>query len=205
MEQAEAIDPFYNIRQNFLRRVHFTSDELDHICRLLEVRKVRKKKALLTEGNIPNSVIYVNKGLLRMYTTEKNTLEEQTFDFAGEDNWFADLEGFRLKKTSRVNIETLEDSEVFLLHYQDVARLHSLFPQLERFSRYHAEEKYIEAMNRLQKINHPNYSAKERLLAFQENYPDTAHRIPAVYLASYLGIAAETLSRIRREMGYSKT
>jgi CRP-like cAMP-binding protein len=196
--------PFITVRNNFLRRVHLSEEELDLICNLLEVRKVKKKKAVLVEGNISDSVIYVNKGLLRMYTNDKQNYEEQTFDFGFEDHWFADLEGFRSKQTSKVNIEAMEDCELFLLHFNDVVRLHTIIPNLERFSRYHAEEKYIEAINRLKKINHPNYSAKERYLTFMELYPETANRIPSMHLASYLGIASETLSRIKRELGQSK-
>lgn len=190
---------FHNLRDNFLKRVDFSKEELDSICSCIVVKKVKKKKSVLIEGNIPNSVIYVNQGVLRMFTNDED-FEEQTFDFAAENCWMADLEGFKNQRPSKVNIEAIEDSELFLLQYQDVVKLHKVIPKLERFSRFHAEEKYIEAMNRLQKINHPNYSAEERYLAFMMCYPYLINRIPLTYLASYLGIAAETLSRVRKSL-----
>lgn len=186
------------LRRNLLRRVPFTDQELDRFCEALQVRQVKRKRSVLSQGNIPNFVFYVNKGLVRMYTTEGE--EEHTFEFGPEDTWVADLGAFRTKNATRVNIEAVEDSEIFMVHHADVGRLHDEIPRLERFSRFHAEEKYIEVLERLQKINHADYTAEQRYLAFLDAYPHVVHRLPSVHLASYLGIASETLSRLRKQL-----
>lgn len=189
---------FDQLKQNLLRRASFSHADLERICATVEVRQVKRKRNVLSMGNIPRFVLYVNKGLARMYTMEGT--EERTFEFGAEDEWLADLGAFREKSATRVNIETIEDSELFLIHYDDAQRLHTEIPLMERFSRFHAEEKYIDALERLQKINHANYSAEMRYLAFARTYPSKVGRIPSTHLASYLGIAAETLSRIRKNL-----
>lgn len=187
------------IRENFKQRAPFTEEELDEICKIIQIKKVKKRRALLSEGNIPDTVFYVNSGLLRMYAHD-DLFEERTFDFACEDCWMADLHGFRTKTPATVNIDALEDSEVCVLRYADVVKIHDLFPNMQKFSRLHAEDKYIEAMMRLRKINHPNYSAEERYLDFLKKYPHLNSRISSVHLASFLGIAPETLSRVKKSL-----
>lgn len=186
------------LRRNILRRAPFTEAELDRFCAALQVRQVKRKRSVLSQGNIPNFVFYVNKGLVRMFTSEGE--DEHTFEFGYEDTWVADLGAFRTKKATRVNIEAIEDSEILMMHHADVVRLHEEIPALERFSRFHAEEKYIEALERLQKISHADYTAEQRYLAFAEAYPHVVGRLPSVHLASYLGIASETLSRLRKQL-----
>lgn len=186
-----------SLRANFLSRVHFSEQELDMICQRVVYRKVKKRKELLVEGNIPQYVVYIIKGLLRMYALDQRG-KEFTIELAAEDTWMADLKSFYGRSSSTISIEALEDSEVFLLHYDDVEFLHSQIPSLAHFSRLHAEEKYSNAMQRLQNVNHMGYTAQQRLVFFETSYAKILGRLPAHVIASFLGISEETYSRIRR-------
>ncbi len=186
-----------NIRANFLKRADFTNEELDMICARLLARKIRKRKTLLNAGNIPQYVIYVNRGLLRMFSTESDGVE-RTIELAMEDTWMADLEALYARKSASVSIEAMEDTEVFMIHHDDLQILHRQVPTLMEFSRLHAEEKFNNAMRRLQTMNHPGFTAEQRIAFFETIYPDLTHRIPSYIIASFLGFSPETYSRIKR-------
>lgn len=192
-----------SVRQSLLQRVALTTEELDLFCAALQQKRIKKNKLIHVEGAVLQNVYFVAEGLLRMYT-QSSDFEEQTFEFCYEHTWLADLKSLQNQTPSTINIETIEDSELYALHADDVQRLHRQIPALEKFSRKHAEEKYIEAMLRLQELYHPNLKAKDRYLSFLKHYPMLENRVPMQQLASYLGIVPETLSRIKRETTITK-
>lgn len=176
-----------------------TPEDTLRIVNAFTVLNVKRKKHVLSEGNIPNFLIFVNTGLIRMYTTDDN-MEEHTFDFGAQGTWFGDIKAFRYKQPTDTNIEAIEDSQLLLIGHHELQKLYTAIPQLERASRINAEDKYIRLLDRLKKINHTNYAAEERYLEFLRTYADIAYRIPSAHIASYLGIATETLSRIKRNL-----
>jgi CRP/FNR family transcriptional regulator len=185
------------IRTNFLSKADFSPAELDMICNRLQAKKIKKRRTLFNAGSIPQYVVYVNKGLLRMFSTEADGIE-RTIDLAIEDTWLADLEALYERKSASVSIEALEDAEVFMLHHDDIQYLHQQIPALVNFSRLHAEEKFNNAMKRLQTMNHPGYTAEQRVTFFENIYPSLTNRVPSNIIASLLGFSAETYSRIKR-------
>ncbi len=173
--------------------------DLDIILSHFNVLNVKRKRQILSEGNIANFLFFVNTGLIRMYTTEAD-MEERTFDFGAENTWFGDLKSFSVKQPSDTNIEAIEDCQILCIDHEVLQKLYKTYPALERVGRLNAEDKYIKLIDRLKKINHTNYSAEERYLEFLRFYDTIAHRIPSCHIASYLGIATETLSRIKRNL-----
>lgn len=186
------------LRNNFLRKTSFTSEELDMILERGHFKKVKKRKELFVEGSIPQQVIYVLSGLLRMYVTGTDG-KIFTLEFAAEDSWMADLKSVYGRSASQVSIEALEDSEIFLLHPDDVQFLHHHIPALVNFSRLNAEEKYNNLLHRMLHVNNMSYTASQRLDYFEELYPQLMGRIPAYVVASFLGISDETYCRLRKK------
>lgn len=185
------------LRQNLTAGGIKDATDMETILRCFSVLNVKRKKQVLSEGNIPNFLIFVNSGLIRMYTTGTD-MEERTFDFGAENSWFGDIKSFQRKQPTDTNIEAIEDSQLLLIGHDELQKLYRTIPELERVGRINAEEKYIRLLDRLKKINHTNFSAEERYLEFLKSYPDIAYRIPTAFIASYLGIAAETLSRVKK-------
>lgn len=186
------------LRNNFLGKAFFLPEELDLILERGQFKKVKKRKELFVEGSIPQQVIYVLKGLLRMYVTGADD-KIFTLEFASEDNWMADLKSVYSHSISQVSIEALEDSEIFVLHPDDVQFLHKQIPALVNFSRLNAEEKYNNLLHRMLHVNNISYTASQRLDYFEELYPQLIERIPAYVVASFLGISEETYCRLRKK------
>lgn len=190
----------YNLlRENLIKGGVNQEQDLHKVLNEFKFVNVKRKKRILSQGNIPNFLIFVNQGLIRMYTTD-NDLDERTFDFGHEGSWFGDIKSFSLQQPTDTNIEAIEDSQLLIIEYTTLQKLYREIPQLERAGRLNAEAKYMALIDRLKKVNHTNYTTEERYLEFLQFYGKVACRIPSVYIASYLGIATETLSRIKRQI-----
>jgi CRP-like cAMP-binding protein len=139
----------------------------------LEYKIVPKKTILLHEGEMCNFEAFVIKGCVRKYYIDANGFEV-ILQFAIENAWISDI-SFSIyeDKPSRVYIETLEDCEFFM---------------------FSPETKEALFTNTISK------SATEKYLEFLEHYPTLSQRVAQHYIASYLGISAEFLSKIRTKI-----
>lgn len=172
---------------------------IERIIAALKVRQVKKKKNILNERDIANTMFYVNEGLFRYYIFDEEGIEH-TIDLVAQNNWFGDAKAFLSQEPAEINIEALEDSQVFLLSYEDLNRFYDEIPMFERLVRKIIEHYFIKALERSKKVNRAGYPAQERYLEFLRSHPKLGNRVPSIYLASYLGITPETLSRLRSQV-----
>lgn len=94
-------------------------------------------------------------------------------------------------------IDAIEHTDAFLLNVNDLVYLFENFPEMERYARLSMGTVFGHFMERITSMRFT--TAKEKHNHFIETYHDIHHRIPLGMVASYLGIAQETLSRIRAE------
>jgi CRP/FNR family transcriptional regulator, cyclic AMP receptor protein len=185
------IDAFVNICASF------TQNELDTFHSLLDFKTVNKKVYLLQEGEVCNFEVYVLKGCIRNYYIDENGFEV-ILQFAIEDWWISDIASFHEKTPSKIYIETLEECELFFLSYENKEELLNQVPKFERVFRLMVQKNLSTTQNRL--INTIAKSATERYLDFIKLYPTIPQRVAQHYIASYLGISAEFLSKIRTKL-----
>lgn len=164
----------------------------------LKVRQIKKKKNLLNEGDPANKMFYVNEGLFRIYIYDEDGTEHTT-DLIAQNNWFGDAKAFLSRESAGIYIEALEDSVVFELSYDDLNRFYDELPLFERIVRKVVEHYFVKALDRSKKVYRAGYPAQERYLQYVNSHPKLANRVPAIYLASYLGITPETFSRLRSQ------
>jgi CRP-like cAMP-binding protein len=158
---------------------------------------VKKRKPLLMEGDTSRYVYFVEKGALRSYTIDKEGTEH-VVQLAIEGHWVADLYSFVTQLPGSINIEAIEDSEVLLLSHHELEQLCEQIPQLERFFRYLYQQAYVNLQLRYNSAQ--SNSAEDRYLSLINEHPEIVARIPLIYIASYLGITPESLSRIRKQL-----
>lgn len=194
------MEPYFTlVAESLKKRIPITDEDIAIFCSYLQLKKVKKNRLIHLECTPIDHIYFVAEGLVRLYTTRLD-FGENTFEFAAEGTWTVDLKAFRTREQSFVNMEALEDTVLLTIHYDDVQRAHYKIPLLTEFSRLHAEEKYEEAMMRLQFLNHPSLSATERYTEFLNHFEHLNNKIPLQYIASFLGITPETLSRVRRSV-----
>lgn len=162
--------------------------------------KVQLKKGgfLLTENQVSNDYLYLQKGLMRtfLYDLEGN---EITTDFYTENNIVFDVTSFFNRVRSEVNIQAINDCMGYKLSYNELNLLFHNKPAFRDFGRAILVKEFISSKKRNNSII--NQSAEQRYKDLLNSRPEIFVHAPLKYIASYLGITDSTLSRIRRNSG----
>ena len=164
---------------------------------LLQVKHYPKKTYLLQEGDICHFEAYVNKGCVRTYFIDENGFEV-TLMFAVEDWWIGDIASFYNQQPSNLFIETLEETELLVFNPVTKEMLLREIPKFERVFRLMVQRRLAATQERL--IHSISRTAQEKYLDFLKRYPEIPQRVPQHYIASYLGISPEFISKIRTRL-----
>ncbi|AWA30292.1 Crp/Fnr family transcriptional regulator [Flavobacterium magnum] len=180
------------------RYVSFTRDELDIFHSLLQYKKVPRKTIMLREGEKCDFEAFVVSGCIRKYYIDANGFEV-ILQFAIEDAWVSDV-SFSMYETkpSQLYIETLEDCEFLLFTPETKEMLFAKAPKFERAFRILLMRNMAVTQNRL--FHTIAKTATEKYLEFIAQYPTIPQRVAQHHIASYLGISAEFLSKIRTKL-----
>ncbi len=181
--------------RNYISKCLICSDhELQEIEGFFEKRKVPKKTVLLQPGEICKFEGFVLKGCIKTYFIDPNGLEV-ILTFATENWWVSDITSFHEQIPSEMGIETIEDTELLVMTPQSKEALLSAFPVLEKMFRLMLQRHLYTYQERL--FGNIALTAEQRYQIFLKKYPALPQRIPQHFIASYLGISQEFLSRLR--------
>ena len=192
---------YERILKNISRFIQLTPQETDYFISFLHVKKFKKRQYILHEGEICSYEHFVNKGCLRAYRTDDKGLDHIA-QFAIEDWWIGDMYSFLTATPARLNIDAVEDSEVFYFDKPSLEKLYTDVPKFERFYRMVLQNAFIATQGRV--IESMSMDAEQRYCNFIERYPLMEQRLPLKQIASYLGITPESLSRIRSQYKKNK-
>lgn len=184
---------------NFNKYAQITESDFEKIEKVIVKRFVKKRRPLLTEGDISRYLYFIEKGALRSFTVDKDGTEH-IIQLAIEDHWIADLCSFITQVPGSISIEAIEDCEVLLLPHYELEQLYDQVPALERYFRQLFQRAYVSLQQRLSSTVSQNAEERYRLLV--SDFPQIAARIPLIYIASYLGITPESLSRVRKQLSH---
>jgi|SRR6266496_3950668 len=173
-----------------------TDSEMELIKNTFIPKKIRKRQYFLQEGQVCKYFAFIVKGAMRQYSIDDKGAEH--FVHLSIENWWAgDRESFVMLTPSVYNIDAWEDTEALLVTRADILNLLNPIPAVSEMIRKLDEKHSIANQRRLSaSISLP---AEKRYNDFATCYPEFLHRFPQHIIASYLGITAETLSRIRRQ------
>jgi CRP/FNR family transcriptional regulator, cyclic AMP receptor protein len=188
---------FNSINQYVSRCVTLSTEELAYFNSLLVYKEVPKKTILLHEGEICHFEAYIIKGCIRTYYINEKGIGV-TLQFAIEDWWVSDIASFNDLTPSSMFIETLEDCRLLTLTQQTKETALFKIPGLERVFRLMVQRNLAVLQDRLFKTI--SSSGAEKYLDFVQRYPGIPQRVAQHYIASYLGITPEFLSKIRTRL-----
>jgi CRP/FNR family transcriptional regulator, anaerobic regulatory protein len=178
----------------YLRQFHPISDETIHyFAAQFEEVRYPAKHVFQKEGEICTKVGIVHKGLVRNYFNRNNRECTTWFDFEGL--FIGSMVSFFSQTNHSESIEMLEDCVIFETTYEKVNKTRTLFPDFEILTQKVVLWGHHQIDERIKNLM--AYSAVERYDLFFKKHPDLINRIPVKYLASFLGVTPETLSRIR--------
>lgn len=184
-----------NIINSISKYVALDEVERLYFNSLLSPLKIRQGEFTEHAGNISKGMIYVNTGCLMTYFTDKQA-SDHVIQFATAGWWTGDLHSFTNQTPSIYSTKALDYCEVLLLPKNDMDQLLERFPKFERYFRIIFQNSLVTHQHRI--IQNFSVGAEERYAQFQEKYPSLEQYVPLKYIASYLGITPEFLSKIRR-------
>jgi len=168
----------------------------------LEFQKIAKKIILekgeyfIKEGKRSNQIGFILEGSARIFLNTED--KEVTKEFLFEGDLIGYSPSFLTNTTSSINIQATEKMEMEIINYDDFIMLNKNYESWREFRRINAENLFILKSKReisfLKDTPHKRY---ENLI---NERPHVIQRIPLSYIASYLGIRQETLSRIRKKI-----
>ena len=105
------------------------------------------------------------------------------------------VESYFKQQPSKENIQAIEDCELICISYDDLQVIYTKFPEFNFIARILTEKYYTLSEQRLFSLRMQR--ANERYAYLMRDYPEIIQRVPSTFIASYLGITLETLSRIK--------
>lgn len=187
------MDAFKKYLQQF---PHYTANAFEIALPFLSEKTLTPGEYLLRQGTVSRNIAFIEKGLLRLYYI--NDGKEVTNCFCRENAISTSYRSLITQQESEMSIQAIEESKLILLSYEALQELFAKDFFWQQVGRLAAENEYIisESHNRFLK----DLSATEKYLQILDNDKELLQRVPLNYLATYLQIAPETLSRIRNKV-----
>jgi CRP-like cAMP-binding protein len=189
-------DEYTPLRQYAAQLVDFSESEWCAHRDLLTRRFLKKGEFLTQAGEVCNHVSFINSGSFRVFIEVRN--QEISKHFFFEHEYASDYASFLTRKPGIINIKALEEGEVMELSYEKVQMLYRLFPVWQKYGRLIAENLYIQVASRTQELL--LRTPEEMYVRLMEEQSPIIEKIPLHYIASYIGIQPESLSRIRKRI-----
>jgi CRP/FNR family transcriptional regulator, anaerobic regulatory protein len=178
----------------FLDSVHPMTEQLiTHLSRTIREREVRKLQYILRAGHVSRHVHFIGSGLLRCFYIRGEA--EVCSWFMKEGDVIISIESFYDQKESYESIQALEDCSLFYIDYTELQYIYRNFPEFNFIGRVLTEKYHKLWAQQLYGIR--MQQAPERYKWLLDNFPELVLRVPAKYIASYLGITEVTLSNIK--------
>ncbi|MDR9458416.1 MAG: Crp/Fnr family transcriptional regulator [Salegentibacter sp.] len=175
--------------------VPFPSEELEDIISYFEKETVQKNTPLIKEGQVCSKLYLVEKGVGRSFYLKEDGKEITQWFFV-EGQFMSSIESFFQQNPSLYYLEMLEDSVVYSITRENLDLLFARYHNMEKLGRLLSTEMLTRVVNKLNAIQFQ--TARERYDYMLNEYPDIVNRVALGYIASYLGMTQETLSRIRK-------
>tara|TARA_B100000809_G_scaffold14919_1_gene13544 strand:- start:2686 stop:3270 length:585 start_codon:yes stop_codon:yes gene_type:complete len=179
------------------QHIELTSNEHKILIENLTSRNYLKGQFVLQQGDICKNETFVVKGCLKTFHVDEEG-QEHIIRFSLENWWASDIGSFITKTPANSNIQCLENTKVIQISFENIQKLYTLIPKLERFFRIRIEKGFAASEGRI--IRNLSLTATEKYLGFRKRYPQIEQRIPQYMIASYLGITKEFLSKLRSQL-----
>ena len=184
-----------SLKQFIENYISIPNEEWKKISSCFEKRIIEKDEIILEEGKICKYLYFIESGLLHFYVNKNGN--EITKFFTDAPYFFTSQVSFNSQKPALENIQALEKSIIYQISYEKSNELFQL-KSWNEFGRKITQEVQFFTEEILEQLQ--TETAEKRYQSIQKNNAELLERIPLKYLASFLGIAPQSLSRIRKKL-----
>lgn len=173
-----------------------THDELDALENILVPQKYAKGQMIINEGQVCDSIYYIERGLIRQFYFKNG---KQITEHLGEDHTiFMCIESLFREEPTKLQVEAIEPTIVYAIPKQKLEQVALHNVNIQILYRKILEESLIISQVHADLVRFETAQARYKRMC--KLNPQVILRAPLVYIASYLQMTPETLSRVRAAM-----
>ena len=184
------------IKHYFEEHFGISSPDWDFFSSKLTQHCFPKKSILLSQGETENHLSFISKGIVRQYVPLADG--ELTFGFAFSGSFISAYDSFISQMPSNYAVETITETVLWQLTYNDLQEVYNTSQVGDRIGRKASEELFLKKCKR--ELSLLLDTAEERYLKLFTERPELIREIPLKYIASYIGVTPQALSRIRKRI-----
>ncbi|MEO6722200.1 MAG: Crp/Fnr family transcriptional regulator [Ferruginibacter sp.] len=170
--------------------------ELELIDKYFEEMILKKKEFLLQDNKVCNFIAFIADGSIRHFHIKDGV--EKTCDISFDNSWVTDFQSFTYGIAGKMNLQAMEDTTVFNIQKNNLHNLYKECSKYETFGRLMAEQVAQRATEIAMSLS--SDKPEERFQNLIKKQPDLFQRVPQKYIANFLGVSPESLSRIRKRV-----
>lgn len=170
--------------------------DINYLQKYVKIKLYHKNGTIITAGKIVRNLYFVLNGCVRLFYNVDG--KDKTAFFYHEGNFIWANKSLKHEVPTQKNFDAIEDTILVQIDKHAVFELMSNSPRFEQITR-HGKERELMAYQQ-QIANFVTLSAEERFMKLFETNRSLFQRVPQHYIASYLGVSAETLSRIKKRV-----
>lgn len=179
--------------ENIKQYTSLDEQEQDLLLNSVEKRTYHKNETIFTEGRISTDIYFVTKGCVRLFYNVNGN--DKTAFFYTEGQFICAGESYTFNVPAIENYQAVEETEIFIFTKEKVEILMSKAPKMEIIARIATENELIKCQRVI--ASFVTKTAEERYVELLSTQGELFQRVPQQYIASFLGISPETLSRIK--------
>ena len=161
-----------------------------------EIITVPKNEYFVRPGKVCYRIGFIVEGVMR-FCMERDG-EDITCYFACENNFSGDYDSFISRKPSERRIQALTDCVLIGINYDNLQKVFLVFPHFKEIMKLIDHDVLMGLMLQRDFLQHADAASKYQ--KFTEQYPHILQRVPLSYIASFLGITQQSLSRLRKQI-----
>lgn len=177
--------------------VRLTEEEENYLESILIPRPFRQGEIIVQSGDIARHLMYVKSGYLMTYYTDSDG-NEHVIMFSRDGWWSGDLYSLSDHPKTIFTTKALVQGDLLLLPRPAQDQLFERYPKFERYFRLFFQTSVMRHQLRL--VQYHSADAEERYQIFLSTFPGMEQYVPQKYIASYLGITPEFLSKVRKRL-----
>ena len=187
---------YETLKEYCTQAVPLSETELQLIDTYFEERHLKKKEFLLQDTAICNFIGFTTKGCIRHYHVKDGV--EKTCDISFDHSWVTDFNSFNHETASKINLQAMEATTLYTINKTNLYKLYQQCSKYETFGRLMAEQVAQKATDIAMSLS--SEKPEERFINLLQKQPALFQRVPQKYIANFLGISPESLSRIQKRM-----
>lgn len=172
--------------------------DLDAISPLFTIKSYKKGDYILKKSYYSVSLSFIKSGFIRVYGYNSAGNKEVTQWISGSGMFITDLGSLMFNQPARWNIMAITDCELYSISLENYRKINQYVQNWDGLEKRFIAKCFVTLENRV--FDQLSLSAEEKVKALYKDNPSLFNQVPLHYIASMLGMTAETLSRVRRNL-----